>query len=537
MKFGLVNTQDAEGLILAHGVAKLRKGRVLSHADLSELEAQGITQVSAIELEQDDVHEDDAAAQIAKQLAGQNLRVTAATTGRANIHATANGLACIDSTLINRINTLHPSITVATLKPLERVEAGQMIATVKIIPFASPRWAVVSATELAAGRPLSLAVFAKKRAVLVCTTLRQTRAALLDKTRDVIERRLAQLDCSLQAEHRTPHNPSDIQTAIHKSMALNPDFILIMGASATTDERDVVPDAIVRAGGVIEHFGMPVDPGNLLLLASISKTHIIGVPGCARSPKLNGLDFVLERLCANIGVRASDIQAMGVGGLLKEIPTRPHPRDRSLSPKAKLITSAIVLAAGSSSRMGAQNKLLLDLHGEKLIRRTVSAVLACKARETIVVTGHQHEAITSELSGTNARITHNSDYATGMASSLRTGLQQLSPQADGVLICLGDMPTLSPQDLDLLIDAFDPQQGRSIIVPVFEGKRGNPVLFSRQFFDEMLKLEGDTGAKSLLASYPEAIYEVEMRSNAILVDADTPAAFHALEEKFKKNDG
>ena len=236
MKFATVSTKNALGMILAHGVAALRKGHKLSGDDLQALAAEGITQVIAIELEEGDVHEDEAAKTIADALSGANIRVTRASTGRANIHATANGLAQIDATLINRINKLHSSITVATLKPLERVDAGQMLATIKIIPFASPHWAVESAAEIARQAPLSVSPFARKSASLISTKFTHTKPSLLNKTREVLTRRLAQLECSLRAELQTSHEPAAIEQAIRQCIDQKPDLILIMGASATADE-------------------------------------------------------------------------------------------------------------------------------------------------------------------------------------------------------------------------------------------------------------------------------------------------------------
>src|SRR5262249_57563189 len=104
-------------------------------------------------------------------------------------------------------------------------------------------------------------------------------------------------------------------------------LVLIFGASAIPDRRDVIPAAIEAAGGNVEHFGMPVDPGNLMLIGSAAGRAVLGAPGCARSPKENGFDWILARLLCGLPVRRSDITGMGVGGLLMEIVTRPQPRE------------------------------------------------------------------------------------------------------------------------------------------------------------------------------------------------------------------
>lgn len=534
MKFATVPVEEATGLILAHTTAAFKKGHTLTAQDVKALVQAGIRNVIAAELEAGDIHEDAAAARIGHAARGANCTISIAQTGRVNIHASAAGLVQIDAATVNRLNTLHESITLACLRPFDAVGSRQILATVKIIPFASPDWAVRSAEELLRRQPLSVAAFVPKRVALISTILPGMKLSLLDKTRSVLENRLEALGSTIVDERRVEHDADAITAAIADLKSLSPDIVLIMGASATTDREDSVPAGIIAAGGHIEHFGMPVDPGNLLLLAGLGNMPVIGVPGCARSPKLNGLDFVLQRLCANMKVLPLDIQAMGVGGLLKEITTRPHPRERLSVNVQTPKVEAIVLAAGRSTRMGEKNKLLLPIHGVPMIRRTVEAVLGSGVTGVKVVTGHDADAIRTALEGLKLGFVHNPDFASGMASSLKAGITALSGDADAALVCLGDMPAVTAGDINRLIGAFSPDEARSIIVPTAGGKRGNPVLFDHQFFGEMTTVEGDTGARALLNAYPEAIYEVEMESAAVLADADTPAAFAALQAGLEK---
>ncbi len=272
---------------------------------------------------------------------------------------------------------------------------------------------------------------------------------------------------------------------------------------------------------------MPVDPGNLLLLGRLGDAIVIGLPGCARSPKLNGFDFVLQRVLANLPVGRADIAAMGVAGLLSEIHTRPQPRDRRpvAAPHAPKI-AAIVLAAGLSSRMG-RNKLMADIGGKPLIWRAAEAAVASTAEPVIVVTGNAAGENASALSGLPIAIVENPEFRNGISTSLIRGLKALPEDCDGAVVLLADMPGVTPTLIDRLIAAFDPSEDRAICIATHGGKRGNPVLWGRQFFPDMLGLAGDVGAKHLIAANGELVCEVEAADDGPLIDIDTPEALAA----------
>jgi molybdenum cofactor cytidylyltransferase len=317
-------------------------------------------------------------------------------------------------------------------------------------------------------------------------------------------------------------------------MRFRPDILLIAGASAIVDRRDALPAGIVAAGGSIRHFGMPVDPGNMILMGVLDGVPVVGLPGCARSPKLNGFDWVLERLCANLPVGAQEIMAMGAGGLLAEIPSRGHPRatqpdgTANEAPRAPRIV-ALVLAAGRSTRMGSANKLLQPVAGKPMLAHTLDAVAEADICATVVVTGHETDAISPLLAGRDLLAVHNPNYADGLSTSLKAGLRALPHDIDGVLVCLGDMPRVSAAHLNRLIAAFNPLEGRALVVPTFEGKRGNPVLWSAEFLPAMQALSGDQGAKPLFAEHADRLAEVEMADAAVLLDIDTPAKLAEVE--------
>jgi molybdenum cofactor cytidylyltransferase len=401
-----------------------------------------------------------------------------------------------------------------------------MLATIKIIPYAAPEWAVAAAVEAAGKTPIRVAPFQRKRVALISTQLPGQKPSLLDKNRAGLEARLAPLGGSLVFERRTPHEAQAVANALRDARAEGPDLLFVFGASAITDRRDVIPAGIVAAGGAVRHFGMPVDPGNLLLLGELDGRPVVGLPSCARSPKVNGFDFVLQRLFAGLPVSGADIMRMGVGGLLQEIPSRPQPRDGGQAPLRAPRIAALVLAAGLSSRMGS-NKLLQEWRGLPLIRWTVEAALASEARPVIVVTGNEAAKIETALKGLDVRFAHNRDFSDGLSTSLKTGVATVPDSADGVVVLLGDMPEVQATLIDRMIAAFSPPDNRAICIAVHEQRRGNPVLWSRTFFPEIAALAGDEGAKRLLAEHEELVCEIEADGGA-LRDIDTPEALAAL---------
>jgi molybdenum cofactor cytidylyltransferase len=536
MKFGLIAVSDAKGAILAHSVQAaglvLKKGRTLTASECAALAAAGVTSIMAAQLEADDVAEDIAAARIAAAIAGPYVRIADAATGRCNLFAERAGVALVARERLIGLNAHDEAVTIATVAPYARVSAGQMVATVKLITFAAAERLVARVeSEARHGDPIvAVAPFQPKRVGLVVTKLPGGKANVYAKRARAVITRVEALGATLVGPLESAHEAGAVGARIKELAAQGCDPILLFGASAIVDRGDVLPQAVLHAGGRVVHLGMPVDPGNLLLLALLEDRTVIGVPSCAASPKENGFDWVLERCLAGIAVTPADIVAMAPGGLLMEIETRPQPRQGTTPVAQECRVGAVVLAAGRSTRMGARNKLLQPIAGVPVVRHTVAAVLASQARPVVVVTGHQQAEVAAALAGLDVVLVHNPDFASGMASSLAKGVAELDGEADGALVVLADMPRVTAGHLDALMTSFAGAPEQSICVPTHGGEPGNPVLWGAAHFAELMALSGDRGGKSLLTKHATDVVNVELATDAIFIDVDTPEALAAVQE-------
>ena len=537
MKFGAVAPRQALGGTAVHSIRQgdvvLKKGTLIGPAEVAALESAGIKNIVVAQLEAGDVSEDVAAADIAKKIAGPGVHIDRAFTGRANLFAEAAGVLVVDKDAVDRLNRVDEAITFATLPAFKAVVAGEMIATVKIIPFAVGEKARDAALAGVDKPLIRVAPYKIRKVGIVSTLLPGLAPKVIEKTLKITADRLAPAGATIVAERRVPHERAALARALDEVLKAGAELAIVFGASAIADRRDVIPAALEAIGGHVEHFGMPVDPGNLLMLGDAAGHPVLGAPGCARSPKENGFDWVLMRLLAGLPVPREDITGLGVGGLLMEIVTRPQPRTEPVPEKGRSI-AAIVLGAGRSSRMGGPNKLLAEIGGKPLVRIVVDQVLASRARPVIVVTGHQRERVEAALKGLPVKFVHNPHFADGLGTSLKAGVGALPAEVDGAIVCLGDMPQVDAALIDRLIGAFDPDAGALAVVPTIDGKRGNPVVWSRRFFPDLMAVEGDIGARHLIGRYTEVVAEVPLSGTAALTDVDTPEALEAVKAELEK---
>jgi molybdenum cofactor cytidylyltransferase len=532
--FGPVPLDRALGCILAHtqrlpGLV-LKKGAVLDAAGVEALRQAGLDPVIAATLEPGDVPEDAAATRLADALLAPGLDRSRAGTGRVNLVATAAGLLRVDAAAVDALNAVDEALTLATLPDWSSVAPGEMVATIKVIPFAVPGAALDRAVQAVRPGAMRLHPYAPRRVGLVMSRLPGLKASVLEGTAEATGARVAGLGGVMLPPIECAHAEAPIAEALRRLMDQGAEILLVAGASAVVDRRDVGPSGIVAAGGEIIHFGMPVDPGNLICLGRIGALPALVLPGCARSPKLNGIDWVLGRLFAGLVVNGAAVAGMGVGGLLKDVGARPLPRAKAAAPRPpRPPIATVVLAAGRSSRMAPQHKLLVaDRAGKPMVARVVDNLLAAPCRPLIVVVGHRQDDVRAALHGRPVTFVEAPDWETGLSASLRAAISAVPPEARAAIIGLGDMPLVTARVIERLIAAYDPDEGRLIVAPTWQGELGNPVLWDRRFFTEMMDLHGDRGARALLERHAEYVATAPMDDDAVLRDADTAEQLAAL---------
>ena len=543
MKFGPCALSDCLDAILVHAVylpdGRIAKGTCLTSDHLSRLRANGIDDIIVARLEDGDLGEDAAADMIAKAMMPANVRLSVAATGRVNIYATQRGLLRVDRLRLRDINMVDEGITLSTVQHNQLVEAGDLIATLKIIPYSVAETAVATVIGLGAGEPvISFHALRPRSFGLIQTRIPGMADKILKATEQTAKQRLNQLGCALVDSRVVAHEAAAINQAITASRANGPAVMLIAGGSAIADRRDEVPMGVIAAGGRIDHFGLPVDPGNLLMLSHIDEMPVIGMPGCARSIKMNGFDWILHLLLADLRIDAAEIADMAAGGLLMEIVSRPLPRrmvERRQISNATI--GGVILAAGQSQRMGAQNKLLAEIDGVPIIRRTAQALLDGGLNDLVIVTGHEHRLVAAALDDLPVTCIYNDDYQSGQASSVACGVRHHQNGSHAaVLIALGDMPLVRPELIAALLRDHSslPDATDRITLPVFDGRRGNPVIWGRGFFDELVALTGDAGGRIIFAENKNAVNSLGWPDDSIHLDIDTPEALAPLKKASPK---
>lgn len=495
MMFATVPTSEAGGGILVHSITvgkkRLRKGRALSQADIDALQAAGIDQVTIAKLDKDELGEDESAGRIADSLlAGtSDIDCSAPFTGRANLYAEIPGLVQIDAERVMEINRVDPAITLATLPNLARVSRRSMIATVKIIPYGVHSRYVAAAAAIGPGT-IRLRPVVHRTAGLVLTRVTGQPQRLMEKGRAAIESRLSALGIRLSETWVVDHDPIEVGVALQNCEG---NILLILTGSATSDQRDVGPDGLKRAGGELHRFGMPVDPGNLLFYGDLGSRPVIGLPGCARSPALNGADWVLERLACGLKLSDSDFAAMGTGGLLKEIPVRPQPRAAAKSVTMRPVVEAVILQTDGSGKL----------------ERAVAATGRSKVDKVHAI-APASEIQPTDSEGKISRGEEESRQDSVFPERIRAGMASLTDKADAVLLIRSEC-LVEPVQINRLIAAFSPADGREICELRVAGKQKClAILLGKRFFESLAGLTSQAELDNLRREAKDFLVEFEI---------------------------
>ena len=339
MKFGPVPVEMAAGKIMGHNIAGpdgkrlYRKGKLITPEVVQKLISLGKTSIYIAELEVGDVTEDQAALRIAQAVTNSGLRLSGPSSGRVNLLSTVQGVFRVNESALLQINQI-PGLTLATLPDCQVVHPRQIVATVKVIPYAVPQTFLEQAEH---------GVMSYQPVLCVAELLPKKVAILLSGSDAVRERLVADFEMPLRErveglgsqailtgylKLEDEDDESVLSNLLLETVSQRYDLIILAGETAIMDRNDIVPRAVERAGGVVECVGVPVDPGNLLMLAYLGDVSLVGAPGCARSLKTNALDWVLPRLLAGERLSQIDLAKMGQGGLLEDTAERPMPRDR-----------------------------------------------------------------------------------------------------------------------------------------------------------------------------------------------------------------
>ena len=480
--------------------------------------------------EEGDIHEDEAAEAISSAIDKNHIYAEKASTGRVNFKSQSLCLVRYERDLIKEVNLVDESIAFSIVEHNQLLAKNDLIATLKIIPFFTQKKYVDQVISILAKNELfKTHSLNKKEVSLIQTSFEWQKKSIFKATSNVTRNRLEALDCSLNEEKLICHDYEVLRSEIKSCIESGIDILLLSGASAIIDRSDYIPKAILSEGGEIIQYGLAVDPGNLLLVAKIGKTTIIGMPGCARSPKLNGFDWVLQLLMADIPVVKEELAEMGAGGLLMEIASRPLPRAlaKSVNKREKKIMG-VILAAGNSTRMGKDNKLLKNIDGVPLIRNIALEITKSDLDSCSIVLGYQSDKVADVIKDLNINLILNPLWKEGQASSLKAALNSLTSSYSDLLIMLGDLPGIKSGHINRIIEEHLSSENRSskITIPSFKGETGNPVIWGKSFFHDLSNLEGDVGGRVLFSQHPAAINLIEMDDPSVVTDTDTPEDFY-----------
>ena len=496
MKFGTCPAQEGLGHILAHSVntggKKVKKGKILNKEDILLFQSSGVQEIMVARLEEGDLGENEAAELLGRKLTTiePSLFVSSPFTGRVNFYASQKGLLQFDTRKITEFNLVDEAITLATLPDLSKVEENQLVGTIKIIPYGVARSRVLEASGLLEG-VVEFREVLIKQADLIITTPFGEKDKLAKKAIAVTNARLKGLGISLEQVFIELHEARAVGESLGKTSS---PLVLVMTSTATSDANDTGPQALILAGGKVNRVGIPVDPGNLLFFGELGTQKIIGLPGCARSPALNGADWVLERIACGVELTPADFAAMGAGGLLKEIPTRSQPRDRRRTGPLKPNVQVILFVDSKDQDIDAQ----------------IATIMASQV-DGVSIVGNLAKENTVRYPNSGMIRLVNIEGNLGRFHLVNEAMTSIPRKADAVLFIEGRNEEVTSRMINQLISAFSLDDGREICK--FGGANaplGPPILFGRRFFENLRALESGLRPNDLLMEGREYLFELEL---------------------------
>lgn len=319
MKLQDISIDDSVGAILVHNIIgadgrkALSKGRVIRAEDIATLHALGRATVYAAKLDPTDVREDDAAARLARSVSGEAVEASNPSGGRVNLYSASAGFLRVDVEGLKKFNEL-PGVTLATVARFAPTAPKKMIATLKTVGLALPESVLREAEKI--GAVLGVAAVKNQHVAIVLTGSENGRAKTQGTFTPPIRARVEELGAEVVSESYVAEKESEIARAIESALSAGAQLVIIAGETSIMDAEDITPRGIENAGGKIELYGAPVEPGNLVLLAYRGDIPILGAPGCVKSRETNVVDLILPRLLIGERVTRAEVNELAVGGLL-----------------------------------------------------------------------------------------------------------------------------------------------------------------------------------------------------------------------------
>ena len=329
MIFKKISIFESKGYLLTASIfihsnkkkIKLSKGTEIDQKIVNLLNDNNIKHIYCAKLTKDELDENQAAYQISNRLISnkRNFYLHNLMTGRVNLKSRIDGLFFYDENQLIEINNISNDVGIGALRPFSRVKQNQTLVTTKIMPYGVPK-SILKTFQKLGKNCFKILPFKKFKIDIIQTFNDSTKISILDKTKKITEDRLKNCGIDCIKEFRTFHDKNNIDKSLKKSLKNNADLILIFGVNAIADKDDLIPSVIKDNDGKVIRFGMPVEPGNLVLISTVKynnkNKYIIGMPGCAKSPKENGVDWIIWRILTGLKIDNKIISKMSIGGLI-----------------------------------------------------------------------------------------------------------------------------------------------------------------------------------------------------------------------------